>query len=465
MPPPTVIAGKPQLDSAGKLLTGAALDTGGKLKAAIATGGQFNVECRYSHTLPDDAIFLFGKPGHSMIHDFFGSVTADANVTFDSLRAQPNITCDVPADRSSYWAPALRRADGEIIRPYAQKTYYNSSPNYPEYPVHPFPAGFRSITGNHMGSAPDPNGLITFGCLGYPGSWGTAKMNACPIKVGQRNTFAISLLFPNCWDGKNLSPTKDHNNVAWAGDDACPAAYPVRIPRLWMQLWYDIGENGDLNGAQLSLDPQMIDGKPVERWGSMYTAHADFYNGWSPRGMQYAVEYCLNHGRSCNKDIPVDYQLADRDTFVNVAEPITAHGSENRGEARDLSSDRRIGLIHFPLNDRLSPSDYSNILVRLYGAGTENGNLFLRSAPDNWSESSTSWNNQPTCGASNLAAIYTGTNEQYRSADVTALVKQALADGKKEISFCVVGPGGGMSGARYWFDTRETANPPMLFYK
>jgi hypothetical protein len=98
---------------------------------AAYAGGQFNVQCAYSHTLPDDTIIYPGQPGRAMVHDFFGNTGADAYSTYYSLNNNKVTTCDVAADLSSYWVPQLKRASGIVVPDY-QKTYYkNDQPVVP----------------------------------------------------------------------------------------------------------------------------------------------------------------------------------------------------------------------------------------------------------------------------------------------------------------------------------------------
>ncbi len=90
-------------------------------------GPQAHVVCGYHHTLGDDAIMMFGKANQAMWHDFFGNTHTDAVSTYQTLRAQPDTTCDNKADSSGYWAPSMKLPDGEIVNPAYQKTYYQST--------------------------------------------------------------------------------------------------------------------------------------------------------------------------------------------------------------------------------------------------------------------------------------------------------------------------------------------------
>lgn len=84
-------------------------------------GPQAHVVCAYHHTLGDDAIMMFGKPNQAMWHDFFGNTHTDAVSTYQTLREQPETTCDNKADSSAYWAPSLKLPDGQVVAPAYQK--------------------------------------------------------------------------------------------------------------------------------------------------------------------------------------------------------------------------------------------------------------------------------------------------------------------------------------------------------
>ena len=75
-------------------------------------GPQAHVVCAYHHTLGDDAIMMFGKPNQAMWHDFFGNTHTDAVSTYQTLRDQPETTCDNKAD----WAGTTFRQEHDHCR-------------------------------------------------------------------------------------------------------------------------------------------------------------------------------------------------------------------------------------------------------------------------------------------------------------------------------------------------------------
>ena len=249
--------------------------------AAHASG--FDVHCTYSHTLPDDPIVYPGKPGEAMVHDFFGNTGTNAASTYDSLNNNKATTCDAKADISAYWAPQLKRDSG-LVTPTYHKTYYLNE--QPVVPVHPIPPGLEMLAGNHMGTSPNPH--IEFLCTGSSGYSTTAPTNCPSSTPGGSSQLNISVHFPDCWDGKTLVPVlgtdrakrmtslmkaaSGNLNVAYRNTDGtCPAAYPVKIPELQMNLTYDLGTDPSMGSAQLSLDPVLENGQWVPQWGSIYT--------------------------------------------------------------------------------------------------------------------------------------------------------------------------------------------------
>jgi hypothetical protein len=108
---------------------------------------------------------------------------------------------------------------------------------------------------------------------------------------GDAVQFNIGIQFPNCWDGVNLKPAHGVANATY--DER---AMPVHVS----------GENSDrehehrlrasddfsldTSKVQLSMDPIMHGDEREERWGSLYTAHADFMNGWTEDGARFMTE-------------------------------------------------------------------------------------------------------------------------------------------------------------------------------
>ncbi|MEW7314657.1 DUF1996 domain-containing protein [Buttiauxella gaviniae] len=435
--------------------------------------GSVNVVCSYSHTLPDDPILYPGKPGVAMSHDFFGNTTANGNSTGTSLLANPTSTCENVADATSYWVPSLRLANGTIVKPAYQKTYYTNEaiPSSNRYPINAFPSGIQMLAGNHMGTGPNPN--VSFLCTGR-GYSSTVPTNCVPDPE-KGTQFNIGISFPTCWDGQNLAPMVmmgGPNNIAYPNSSgACPAGYPVRLPHISLNVAYMIGNVTDLSHAQLSMDPTLdAQGNVTQlNWGSMYTAHADFFNAWKATAAQFMADYCLNKGRVCSKEIAYNYSEPTADATVRGGDAhATNFGSDptlvaqNAGAGYPQSNSYMrftipTGASNFPANFK------PTYKLMMYGGNSINTNaqmLYFTPVSNTWDENSITMDNAPACSGSS-SSLYLDNVQQYRTVDVTDAVNNALKAGQTSISFCM--RDGTNNNDAFTFSSKEGANKPVLY--
>jgi Domain of unknown function (DUF1996) len=81
----------------------------------------------------------------------------------------------------------------------------------------------------------------TMGGNGAPCSSGdSAAFPSKPCPGGIRAT----VIFPSCWDGKNLDSPDHKTHVTYASGaalagDQCPSTHPVRIPQVMYEIMYD----------------------------------------------------------------------------------------------------------------------------------------------------------------------------------------------------------------------------------
>ena len=433
-------------------------------------GPQAHVVCAYHHTLGDDAIMMFGKPNQAMWHDFFGNTHTDAVSTYQTLRDQPETTCDNKADGSAYWVPSMKLPDGQVVTPAYQKTYYQTS-KVEQYPLHPFPAGLELLAGDHHGSA--PSSRITFLCANGKG-YSNKAGEVCGLrKGGDAVQFNIGIQFPNCWDGVNLKPAHGHSNAAYDVNGACPSDYPVKIPTVNMNVAYVLPQITSLDTAkiQLSLDPIMDGEKREERWGSIYTAHADFMNGWTVEGAHYMTERCMNRGIDCGSAVPYRFTTVKENVLVDSTAPTVAHAapenlvvSDNWQNGGRTHNPETMTLVKFPIPPLPQDQDASlfKYQLRIYGGKVEtNGadQIFFYPASNDWSANSVTWNHRPPCNYSSEASLYLNSKREYRMVDVDKAVRKALAEGKTEISWYI---GGDRQGNHYQFETASSPQSMLL---
>ncbi len=428
---------------------------------------QAHVVCGYNHTLGDDAIMMFGKANQAMWHDFFGNTRTDAHSTSSSLRKQPDTTCDNKADSSAYWVPSLRLPDGTVVKPAYQKTYYQAS-QVDQYPLSPFPAGLALLAGDHRGTK--PNSRITFLCANGKGY--TNKVGeVCGLrKAKDAVQFNIGIQFPNCWDGINLKPHHGMANAAYDVKGDCPSGFPVKIPTVNMNVaWVLHGITSlDTAKAQLSLDPTMNGDAREEHWGSLYTAHADFMNGWTEEGARFMTEMCMNQGMDCGTNVPYGYSKALANVRVS-SETVSAPAQtllvqDNWQNGGRTHNSETLSLVKFtipPLPTGQDPSLFK-YKIRIYGGKVEaNGadQIFFYPASNDWDPATVSWKQRPACNYSSDAKLYLNNKREYRMVDVDKAVRKALAAGKTEISWYI---GGDRQGNHYEFSPADSKESLML---
>jgi Domain of unknown function (DUF1996) len=258
---------------------------GRQIAPAKAGRGFFRSHCLYSHTATDDPILMRGMPGMSMVHDFFGNVSTSASSTAASLLAAGKTSCAAPADTSAYWVPALYR-DGKRITPVAMSIYYRTAGRNASS-IQPLPPGLEMIAGNETAMSPQPTSVAYWNC---GATAGVARSALPPAACPAGSQLVLSLVFPDCWDGHTLNG-QTQKNVAYAVRRACPTGYPVAIPQLSVHVRYPIATG---TGLTLSMGPTAND-MP----NSIYTAHADVIDAWTPSVLASLVRQCDVSERLC----------------------------------------------------------------------------------------------------------------------------------------------------------------------
>lgn len=254
---------------------------------------QFVVRCAFSHSATDDPIVFPGDPGASHRHDFFGSRETDASSTPDDLLGTET-SCQQALDTAAYWSPSLFD-HGQPVVPQGADVYYRPGPRIDPASVRPYPHGLVMISGDAMAMEPQSTKFVGWAC----GSGGDPQVEApiCPPDAPLR----LKIVFPDCWDGKNLDSADHRSHMAASVGGHCPSGHPVPVPQLQLTIRYPIhGDGHDLNLAS----------------GSMLGGHADFMNAWDQAELASQVKLCLNRGLVCgvisNKAEDVDRPLPSR---------------------------------------------------------------------------------------------------------------------------------------------------------
>ncbi|HEV3475693.1 MAG TPA: DUF1996 domain-containing protein [Actinomycetota bacterium] len=256
--------------------------------ASAAPRGSFNVDCVYSHTLPDDPIVAPGLPGGSHLHDFFGSTTTNATSTYDSMRAS-STTCGLLEDTAGYWNPTAY-LNGVQQSPIRVAAYYFGFANAN---VKSYPAGLQMLAGNKDATSGAVNPKVLWGC-GKDGTPLRSHPYDC-TPYGARVTARID--FPSCWTGRGLGPT----TMTYPTNGKCSKTFPHRLPQLSYRVRWRIAD--PCVGAIPCTPDDAPDAniKLTLSSGAYYTMHADFWNTWNQAKLDQLVSTCLNAHVACGE--------------------------------------------------------------------------------------------------------------------------------------------------------------------
>lgn len=270
--------------------------------------GAFRTHCLESHDSHDDPLVFPGQPGAAHHHVFFGNPTVDASTTPPALSRADRTTCDGGTlNRSAYWVPALYDAYGQRIEYVEPLFYYKTGYHLPASRIQAPPEGLTMIAGNAHATDPQGTHVAKFRCA----SWRPERiwfdpgdpldhvdyLPDCP----QDDLLEIRVVFPQCWDGQNLSSADNQSHMAYpreatppeTGTGSCPATHPVAIPEISYNFAvYVTVETGPSSAWRFSSDDPDASRPGV-------SLHGDWMNGWEPHIIETIVAKCLQPAREC----------------------------------------------------------------------------------------------------------------------------------------------------------------------
>lgn len=249
--------------------------------------------------------------------------------------------CGMKRDRAAYWMPTAYNNNGNAVKPTEVRAYYRAGTTNTAS-VRPIPFGLVIIAGDAKATSPQSAGRAGWQCRNLT-SGNTVSKQALPPTCPTGDFMESSVVFPNCWNGRNLDSVDHKSHMAYAAATAaCPSSHPVRLPQL--TLAYRFPTNA-LNGATMSLATVPLPGETAAqtKTRSRMTLHADFMNAWDPATMAALVEHCIHRNVGCEDISNTRLPPSMNGTLPTDTTPPTTAAPAQAARMRSLRSYCKIG--------------------------------------------------------------------------------------------------------------------------
>jgi hypothetical protein len=196
-------------------------------------------------------------------------------------------SCTFSQDASNYWTAVMffKAKNGSYIRvpqtgnggPQGKLVNKGGLDVYyiPSGKVNSFKPGFRMVAGNAANGDDSKvsKGNICHRCWNQPSEntfvGGAPCTGSDTVAIPQDTKCYMirqTLIFPTCWDGKNLDSPDHQSHMAYSGAGAsgggsCPSSHPVKMPQVMYELMWDVSK---FTAACLDLVRKPVAQTPVE---------------------------------------------------------------------------------------------------------------------------------------------------------------------------------------------------------
>ena len=281
--------------------------------------GLFKVFCKASHFNYDDPLVFNASSNPTRnathLHMFWGNPRANYAMTRAVQMQSPSSSCNGGTKNlSAYWVPAVLDKNNNPQIPDHFHNYYkdgeirggkkdrnqniNDFSKLSKVMHNPMPDGLRMLIGNAEATSLQSQKALRLECSNGGKGEAVANFKDAAKRCKSGGRLQITMVFPQCWNGKNLDSANHISHMAYPVRRKCPSSHPYPVPRLSYQLRFNKLTNAELQsmpGWHLSSDGYNWASK-----GGGYSLHAAFIEGWKPAAKRDFIRNCLRETRFCD---------------------------------------------------------------------------------------------------------------------------------------------------------------------
>lgn len=286
-------------------------------EVAPNSGGEFRISCAISHMNNDDAIIYPLQQGAAHHHTYFGNTSVNYKSDLNNLGAVGNSTCSGGImNRSAYWVPSMINTETNApIAPNGNVLVYYKSGAIDGTLIKAPPKGLRMIAGDAKATNDSVYNHYGFTCHPGPNSTRNNWPRTAALPTGPNcqtgDDLMLSVIFPQCWDGKNLDSPNHKDHMAYVSHRTdklpnfyCPATHPVALPEITVNVHHTVTADDKLNKWRLASDNYAFNGS-----NAGYSAHSDYVEGWDRVALEGIIKNCINAKKDAHAHLLCDGRM------------------------------------------------------------------------------------------------------------------------------------------------------------